>query len=180
MTSFPHRPILEDEVSHHPGQPSAHRRKYGMSIRFRGRAHEDVNNSWYYACKEADINFRRPGAYGPAKEDMGARYARFRRDSPPEASRWAVCEALGIPRALLRRRPINRQLHRQKLGGSDPAVVRGRCAQYGTRCVPPLGSSSSLLMTLLQCLGDDEARLCGAAMDARRHVPARYRAGTVE
>jgi hypothetical protein len=118
------------------GDLSLHQRKYGMSIRVRGRAHEAVN-SWYFACKEADINIRRPGAYGPAKEDLGVRFARFRRDLPSEGSRWTACEELGIPRALLRRRAINRQLHRQKLGGFDPAVVRGKCARFGKRCVSP-------------------------------------------
>ena len=37
-----------------PGEPSLHQRKYGMNIRFRGRAHEAVNNAWYYACKEVE------------------------------------------------------------------------------------------------------------------------------
>lgn len=117
------------------GQLSFHRRKYGMGIQFRGRAHEHVNYSWYYASKEADINMRRPGAYGPLKEDMDARFARFRRDLPTEASRWSACEALGIPRMLLRRREINRLHHRLKLNGFDPAVVRGKCARFGKRCV---------------------------------------------
>ena len=146
MASFRVRPFVEHDAFR-PGQLSAHQRKYGMSIRVRGRAHEDVNSSWYFACKEADINMRRRGAYGPAKEDLGVRYARLRRDLPTEGSRWATCEALGIPRALLRRRGINRQHHRQKLGGFDPAVVRGKCAGFGKRYVAPLGSSSSLLTT---------------------------------
>ena len=107
-----------------------------MSLRVRGRAHEFVNNSWYYACKEADINMRRPGAFGPAKEDLGVRFMRWRRALPTEGSRWTACEELGIPRALLRRRPTNRDQHRQKLGGFDPAVVRGKCARFGKQCVP--------------------------------------------
>ena len=136
MASFRPRRLVEHEAFH-PGQLSAHQRKYGMSIRVRGRAHEDVSKSWYFACKEADINLHRPGAYGPAKEDMAVRFARFRRDLPTEGSRWMACQSLGIPRALLRRRAINRQQHRQKLGGADPAVVRGRCAPIGKRCVSP-------------------------------------------
>ena len=126
-----------------PGLPSLHLRKYGKSISVRGRAHEAVNNSWYYACKEADINLRRPGAYGPPKENLGVRFARFRRELPSEGSRWLACDDLGIPRALLRRRAINRQQHRQKLDGFDPAIVRGKCTRFGKRCVPLLGSSSS-------------------------------------
>src|SRR5258706_1788043 len=126
-----------------PGQPSLHQRKYGMGIRVRGRAHEAVNNSWYYACKEADVNIRRPGAYGPAKEDLGVRFGRVRRDLPSEGSRWTACEELGIPRALLRRRAINREMHRQKLGGFDPAILRGKCNRFGKRCASLLRSSSS-------------------------------------
>jgi hypothetical protein len=114
-----------------------------MSIRVRGRAHEAVANSWYYACKEADINLCRPGAYGPVKENLGVRYGRFRRELPSEFSRWMACEDLGIPRALLRRRAINRLQHRQKLNGFDPAIVRGKCTRFGKRCVSLLGSSSS-------------------------------------
>ena len=134
--------IVEHETFR-PGRLSAHQRKYGLSIRFRGRAHEDVNSSWYYACKEADINLHRPGAYGPAKEDASIRFGRLHRDLPSEGSRWAVCSELGIPRVLDRRRPINRRLHRQKLGGFDPAVVRGKCARFGKGFVSLLGSSSS-------------------------------------
>ena len=126
-----------------------------MSIRFRGRAHEAVNNSWYYACKEADINIRRPGAYGPAKENLGVRFSRFRRDLPSEGSRWMACEELGIPRALLRRRTINRNWHREKLDGFDPAIVRGKCAPVGKGCVSLLGSSSS------QAVADDLAPVLG-------------------
>ena len=136
MASFRRLNLEHDGFS--PGELSPHQRKYGMSLRFRGRAHEDVNYSWYLACKEADVNLRRPGAYGPAKEPLGVRYARFRSDLPTEGSRWMACEALGLPRALLRRRAIDRQLHRQKLGGFDPAVVRGRCAHFGKRCVSRL------------------------------------------
>jgi len=106
-----------------------------MNIRFRGRAHEAVQNSWYYACKEADVNIRRPGAYGPAKEDLGVRFCRLRRSLPSEGSRWDACEEFGIPRALLRRRAINRQQHRQRLGGFNPGIVRAKCACFGKRYV---------------------------------------------
>lgn len=132
--ALPPRPFIEYNTFC-PGEPSLHQRKYGFSKRFRGRAHEAVGNSWYYACKEADINLRRPGAYGPAKESLGVRFSRFRRDLPTEGSRWLACDEIGIPRALLRRRAINRRYHRQKLDGFDPAIVRGKCARFGKRCV---------------------------------------------
>ena len=73
----------------------------------------------------------RPGAFGPAKEPLEVRFRRFSRDLPVEGSRWSACEALGIPRALHRRRKIDRQMHRQKLGGVDPAVMRGKCTSIG-------------------------------------------------
>ena len=70
------------------------------------------------------------------------RYARFRRELPSEGSRWLACEELGIPRALLRRRAINRQQHK-KLDGFDPAIVRGKRTRFDKRCVTLLGSASS-------------------------------------
>ena len=130
-----------------PGEPPLHQRKFGMSIRDRGRAHEAVNNSWYFACMEVDINMRRPGAYGPPKENIGVRFARWRRELPSEGSRWLACADLDIPRALIRRHEINRDVHRQKLGGFDPAVVRGKCTRFGKRCVSLLASSSSWAVT---------------------------------
>ena len=138
-----------------PGEPSPHQRKYGFGIRFRGRAHEAVQNSWFYACKEADINLRRPGAYGPAKESLGVRFKRLRRELPSEGSRWMACDELGIPRALLRRRAINRLQHRYRLDGFDPAVVRGKCKPYGKGYVCLLGPSSS------QSVADDLAPVLG-------------------
>ena len=141
MAAARRRPIIEYNTFC-PGEPALHQRKFGMSIRARGRGHEAVNNSWYYACKEADVNIHRPGAYGPKKENLGVRYGRFRRELPSEGSRWTVCDELGIPRALLRRREINRDMHRQKLGGFDPAIVRGKCARFGKRCVTYLRCSS--------------------------------------
>jgi hypothetical protein len=141
MASSRARPFI-DRDTFGPGRPSLHQRKYGMSIRVRGRAHEAVGNSWHYACKEADINIRRLGAYGPAKENLGVRFARLRRELPTEGSRWTACEEIGVPRALLRRRAIDRQLHSQKLNGFDPAVVRGKCGRFGTRCVRLSGASS--------------------------------------
>ena len=113
-----------------------------MSIHVRGRVHEAISNAWYYACKEADIHIRRPGAYGPTQENLGVRFALSRRELPSEGSRWLACEELGIPRALLRRRAIIRHQHRQKLDGFDPAIVRGKCTCYGKRCMSLLGSSS--------------------------------------
>ena len=177
MASF-HRRRMEHEAFC-PGLPSLHQRKYGMSIRVRGRAHEFVNNSWHNACKEADVNMRRPGAFGPAKEDLGVRFSRFRRDLPTEGSRWTICEELGIPRALLRRRAINRQQHRQKLGGFDPAVVRGKCARFGKRYESPF-PRGQLLTILLQCVGDNQARLRRATVVACGHAPTPFHVPAVD
>ena len=46
------------------------------------------------------------------------------------ATSRTACSELGIPR-LLRRRVINRALHRQKLSGFDPALLGGKCARFG-------------------------------------------------
>jgi hypothetical protein len=122
---------------------------------------------------------RRPGAFGPAKEDLEVRLTRFRRDLPVEASRWRACEALGITRALLRRREINRQLHRQKLGGADPAVVRGKCASVGKWYETPF-PRGHLLTILLQCVGDNQARLRRATVVACGHAPTPFHVPAVD
>jgi hypothetical protein len=128
-----------------PVEVGVHHRKYTMIGRVRSRAHEFVGYSWNHACRDADVRMRRLGASLHPDEDTDPRYAKLLRGMPSEGSRWMACEALGLPRVLLRRRPINEQQHRYKLGGFDPALMRRKCAQFGKRCESPLVSSPSFL-----------------------------------
>src|SRR5258706_9747145 len=90
------RPFVEYNTFRH-GQPPLHIRKYDMGIRARGRAYEAVSNSWYYACKEADISIRYPGVYGSAEENLCVRFARSAETCPSRARAGRRARSLGSP-----------------------------------------------------------------------------------
>ena len=123
---------IPDCVRVHKSRPekmSAHIRKYGSSFEFRGQAHENVSlevclQGGGYQLTSATCVWTWEGGLGRA--------LRLAPSRPTERARPLA--AMGLPRALRRRRANDGISHRSKLGRSDPAVMRSNCGEILERC----------------------------------------------